>query len=288
MDAEPVRLHYNASPEDVALLKSALPDSEPIGDMLEFEHTLRQVGEALPQAGLPGAFNYVYWHLTRGTRRAARGEYNDEMPYPVFDMPDKIEKTAGIFGEFYFRQLRSLVRYAEGDQAAFDEVSQSWQISLLHPDVQCAGNDWKQFIAGMKTHIESELAPTLKLSGLDEDYYGDYTHGMHRLFHITSHDIAPVLVPGHLPHGLKRAVAVPVLGHIANIRETSWHHSYEIAEPDTPEFEADIDTLDIYTANRIEKTLRLGRSVTRLAAAIQPIEDSRAVDWTASYELAAA
>lgn len=284
-----------ATPEDVGPLAEVLPGPIPRTNAEEFVDDLRRIGPKLVPAGLPDAFNYVYWHLSRGALRAALQNANTtECTYPRFDMPEKVMKTMGIFGELYTSQLQHYVDFVNGDEAALARIQAPWLQSLLHPSIrQLNGhNDWQQFTAGMKTHIEVDLAVANALSGVNNEYWPDFTFRMHDLFLMSSHDLAPALIPSALPSGVKRLMGRMMIRHIDVIRATAWGHSVDIAEsypealtaaqaavyeigPDAVrrQYLSEVATnLDAYGSERIKQVHELGSFATACLVKIGQIE----------------
>ncbi len=285
----PEASYYDLAPDgvDVSPLAAALPPEDvKIHNMRLFVDTLGDVGETLEDAGLPPGFNRVYHYLSEEvllsmTRDEAGDEYLerlrekhrfDQENYPQFQYPEEVERTAGIFGEYYFSQLR-LYAQAQKTQnpALLKQMTGPWQQALLDPRMKDA-LPGLQFLAGMFTHITArDLAASLTESGVTEKYYKDYTEVVNWLIYKTTNDLAPELVPGHavLRAGVKR----PVVGLIALMREVSWRNSGEIRDADPDERERKLLVLD-GTAERYNSiVLKVGGFAMKAAALTERLPD---------------
>lgn len=298
---------------DTAPLEKTLPSSEPFARMGDFVAAERRLGPALVAAGLPDAFNGMYGHVSRGAfyavlkTYAKRGEtfYSSDYPdlqlmlrqlrdYPTFDLPEKVEKTAGIFGELYFSPLRAIAEaIATGDISALRSVKPGWLRTMLHPVVHEANMDGPQAIAGMTVHVDDDLEEALVFSGIVMGYKADFILTMRKIFEMTRMELAPVLVPGPWPSQVKRLLAKPVLNYLSDQRQVAWDRSLVLAEASVPrpgellvagqrpaayrrlmaEYGAESDRC-------IDVILSLGATVTRLAS-IGDYQGVKEIDWRA-------
>lgn len=272
---------------DIQPLQEALPKA-PFGNIVEFVESERRLGPALAAAKLPDAFNGMYGHVSRGAMYgvlkslALQGQayYNDDFPdlpalldawqdTPAFNMPEKVDKTACKFSGLWHAPLGYIGEaMATRDLSVLSKVRPGWLRATLHPLIRYPHMDGAQAMAGMTEHVDVDLGEALVMSGIVQEYQHDFVHPMRKIFDTTRIDLSPLLVPGPLPHNIKRILAKPILGYLDDRRQCAWQRSLELdaAGPGSEEYQRLVKEYSAESCRRIDTILSLGIVAARLTS----------------------
>jgi hypothetical protein len=198
------------SPEaiDISRLTACLP-TEALENIPEVLATMNNVEAELACAGLTQVthFNRIYKELT-GT--VQHGIDQGEM----FQQPDTVRRTVGIFAQLYFDPLRA---YAEGDR---DAIPAAWRQLFCDPTAKTAPSGI-QFLLGMNAHINYDLPQALNTSRVDEDYYPDYRTVVGALIGATAQKLSSSYL--EIPGIGRDLLTAGTVYKIAQWREKAWH-----------------------------------------------------------------
>ncbi|HET8884511.1 MAG TPA: DUF5995 family protein, partial [Candidatus Saccharimonadales bacterium] len=191
-----------------------------------------------------------------------------------YDKPDHLNKTSGIFLDAFLDPLRF---YAEGvleqDVEKLQRVPEHWRLAFFAPKVR-ETLPVAQFYMGMTAHIEGDLAQVLADSGVDEEYYHDYTHKVGEEIRQTSEELAPALLPAG-SHALSKLVLPLVNASIANERQASWDGSIEITAArkvgDLDKEFTVINQLESRASRQINAVRHMGYAATRVGRLLRVV-----------------
>ena len=157
------------------------------------------------------AFGEVYLKLTSmvadGVALGPRSEGG------IFDEPETVDRTVGMFADYWFRQLRGHLGI-DGN-----EVDPAWQLLFYDPRVKSA-EPGIQFLLGMNAHINYDLPQALRDSNVGPGYRRDYDEVIGMLIDQTANELDNIYIPGpELSRNVLRDITVAM---IADWREDAW------------------------------------------------------------------
>lgn len=173
-------------------------------------------------------FNEIYRNLT--TRVVEHIEFSKLHPddETAFQHPETVERTIGIFADFWWKQLRAYTGITD------EKVDPAWQFLLYRETAPNAVEDIQPyaekaeeelmdgvlFLLGMNAHINYDLAQALRASGVTEDYYEDYRKVIGMLINEIASKFSADYIPG--PQWTRQILQWGTERTIAHWREQAW------------------------------------------------------------------
>lgn len=235
--------------KNAVLLGEYIPEAASIRDLDDVAEALGRIHDYLRAAGIPDAFNYVYWRLSESLARS-----KDD-----FNRPGDVDHTSPRFLDYELEPLRNYAAFHEGDEGALGRISATKDRTLL--DRRLAGlPDGLQFLIGMVDHIRSrDLMESVHHSGANQSpaYYQDYTELVGKKIVEVTEAEADQLMPGH--PALKRALVPITASLIAVLRQSAWQGSQELVRATPEEAVALLEQADKVAVMYQEMIFRMGR-----------------------------
>jgi|GEM_PF-1913714 len=245
-DVIPVEIHAHATDAHDAMLR------------VEPHLAAAGLGHVVP-------FNNIYRELTGRVVETIGLDSSDPR---AFRYPDVVDRTVGIFADYYFKQLRAYTGLTD------EKIDPAWQY-LLYPDGADYGESeirphaeraesketpkGIQFLLGMNAHINYDLAQALRDSKVEETYYQDYRRVIGMLIGITARELASAYVPG--PEWSRWAAVRTTVATIAHWREKAWRSGKRLmGAEDVLASQGIMDCLD-------RNSVRTGRRIATLGSA---------------------
>jgi hypothetical protein len=249
---------------------------------------MEQIEDHLAAADLEHVipFNTIYRRLTQLV--VERIEFSRQNPHheQAFQFPDTVERTIGIFADYYFKQLRAYTGATTNEK-----VDPAWQflfypknasMKAQRPDQEQAQNQdpyprpdlepladkaiqettFKgiRFLLGMNAHINYDLAQALRDSGVADNYYQDYRRVVGILINIIATELSNEYIPG--PTVSRRLLQWSTEKAIALWRNRAWKAGKKLMKYREDEVAisgimSELDRTSVKTGKRI---MRLGNA----------------------------
>lgn len=194
-----------------------LVDNEDVSGAIS---TMKEVLGILPDAGLAQLteFSRVYLLLTEKVHE----RITTSDPNLQFQHGDVVKHTVPIFARLYLKQLYA---YCSDDPEIM--VDPAWEPLFFDEKVKGA-EPGVRFLCGMFAHIEADLAHALCESGVNDEYYDDYT----RVIGILIDEVAKSEALGYVkgPKIVRSILVRYVTRQIERMRDIAWYNGKRLMQ----------------------------------------------------------